>query len=118
MKPGRPPSLSIALQEAINRFQSTLLAIKKLDDALAAINRATSAFKAALDLRHSGVVRQLIAGVRIRAVAVSHDTSVAMLEKTYGRCIGDHSDVLVRRALLQMEQPVGADVVPPAPGTA
>ena len=117
MKPGRPPSLSIALQEAINRFQSTLLAIKKLDDALAAINCATSAFKAALDLRHSSVVRQLIAGVPIRVVAVNHDTSIAMLEKTYG-CIGDHSAVLVRRALLQMVPPVGADVVPPAPGTA
>ena len=128
MKPGRPPSLpvespdwtsySTALQGAINRFQSTPLAIKKLDDALAAINRAASAFKAALNLRHSSVVRQLIAGVPIRVVAVNHDTSIAMLEKTYSRYIGDHSDVLVRRALLQMEQPVGANVVPLAPGTA
>jgi hypothetical protein len=94
------------------------LAIKKLDDALAAINRAASAFKAALNLRHSSVVRQLIAGVPIRVVAVNHDTSIAMLEKTYSRYIGDHSDVLVRRALLQTEQPVGANVVPLARGTA
>ena len=75
-----------------------------------------SAFKAALNLRHSSVVRQLIAGVPIRVVAVNHDTSIAMLEKTYSRYIGDHSDDLVRRALLQMEQPVGANVVPLAPG--
>ena len=105
MKPGRPPSLpvespdriscAIALQEAINRFQSTPLAINKLDDALAAINRAASAFKAALNLRHSSVVRQLIAGVPIRVVAVNHDTSIAMLEKTYSRYIGDHSNDLV-----------------------
>ena len=109
MKPGRPPSLpvenlewtshSIALQEAINRFRWTPLAIKKLDDALAAINRAANAFKAALDLRHSGVVRQFIAGVPIRVVAVNHDTSIAMLEKTYSRYIGDHSDDLVRQNL-------------------
>ena len=107
MKPGRPPSLpvespdriscAIALQEAINRFQSTPLAIKKLD-ALGPINRAaSSAFKAALNLRHSSVVRQLIAGVPIRVVAVNHDTSIAMLEKTYSRYIGDYSDVPVRR---------------------
>jgi hypothetical protein len=124
VKPGRPPSLpvenldwtshSIAFQEAINRFRSTPLAIKKLD-ALAAINRAASAFKAALDLRDSSVVRQLIAGVPVRVVAVNHDTSIAMLEKTYSRYIGNHSDGLVRRALLQMEQPVGANVVPLAP---
>ena len=109
MKPGRPPSLpvespdriscAIALQEAINRFQSTPLAINKLDDALAAINRAASAFKAALNLRHSSVVRQLIAGVPIRVVAVNHDTSIAMLEKTYSRYIGDHSNDLVRQNL-------------------
>ena len=107
MKPGRPPSpllespdwisYSIALQEAINRSRSTPLAIKKLDDALAAINRTASAFTATLNLRHSSVVRQLIAGVPIRVVAVNHDTSIAMLEKTYSRYIGDYSDVPVRR---------------------
>jgi hypothetical protein len=109
VKPGRPPSLpvespdwtsySIALQKAINRFQSTPLAIKKLD-ALGPINRAaSSAFKAALNLRHSSVVRQLIAGVPIRVVAVNHDTSIAMLEKTSSRYIGDHSHDLVRQNL-------------------
>jgi hypothetical protein len=115
VKLGRPPSPpvessdwtshSIALQEAINRFQSTPLAIKKLDDALAAINCAASAFKAALDLRHTSVVRQLIAGVRIRVVAVNHDTSIAMLEKTNSRYIGDHFDDLVRKSLKWSSRP-------------
>jgi hypothetical protein len=51
-------------------------------------------------LRHSNIVRQLLAGVPVRVVAVNHDTSVAMLERTYSRHIGDHADALVRAALL------------------
>jgi hypothetical protein len=51
-------------------------------------------------LRHSNIVRQLLAGVPVRVVAVNHDTSVAMLERTYSRHIGDHADALVRGALL------------------
>ena len=33
-------------------------------------------------------------------VAVNHDTSILMLERTYSRYIGDHSDALARHALL------------------
>ena len=51
-------------------------------------------------LRHSGIVRQLLAGVPIRVVAVNHDTSVVMIERTYSRYIGDHADALSRAALL------------------
>ena len=51
-------------------------------------------------LRHSSIVRQLRAGVPIRIVASVHDTSVAMIERTYSRYIADHSDALVRAALL------------------
>jgi integrase len=51
-------------------------------------------------LRHSSIVRQLLAGVPIRVVAVNHDTSVMMIERTYSRHIGDHSDALARAALL------------------
>ena len=47
-------------------------------------------------LRHSSIVRQLLGGVPIWVVAVNHDTSVAMLERTYSRYIGDHSDALAR----------------------
>src|SRR5438045_5943900 len=62
-------------------------------------------------LRHSSIVRQLLANVPVRVVAVNHDTSVAMIERTYSRYIGDHSDALARAALLDTtEQP--ADVVP------
>ncbi|MBV9814374.1 MAG: site-specific integrase, partial [Alphaproteobacteria bacterium] len=51
-------------------------------------------------LRHSSIVRQLLAGVPIRVVAVNHDTSVVMIERTYSRYIGDHADALARAALL------------------
>jgi integrase len=62
-------------------------------------------------LRHSNIVRQILAGVPIRVVAVNHDTSVAMLERTYSRFIGDHSDALARTALLDTTA-VDGNVVP------
>jgi integrase len=62
-------------------------------------------------LRHSNIVRQLLAGVPIRVVAVNHDTSIAMLERTYSRHIGDHSDALARVALLDTAEPAGSRVV-------
>jgi integrase len=51
-------------------------------------------------LRHSNIVRHLLASVPIRLVAVLHDTSVAMIEKNYSAYIADHSDAISRRALL------------------
>jgi integrase len=64
-------------------------------------------------LRHSNIVRQLLAGVPVRVVAVNHDTSVTQIERTYSRHIGDHADALARRALLDVsdDQP-GEKVVP------
>lgn len=53
--------------------------------------------------RHSSIVRQLLAGVPIRIVAVSHDTSVAAIEKTYSRHIGNFSDSITRATLLHHE---------------
>jgi integrase len=62
-------------------------------------------------LRHSSIVRALLAGVPTRVVAVQHDTSVAMLERTYSAFIADHSDAVGRRGLLNTAQPVAANVV-------
>jgi hypothetical protein len=63
-------------------------------------------------LRHSSIVRQILAGVPIRVIAVNHDTSIAMLERTYSRHIGDHSDALARVALLDVAEPAARNVVP------
>ena len=63
-------------------------------------------------LRHSNIVRQLLAGVPVRVVAVNHDTSVVMIERTYSRYIGDHADALARKALLDLGVPAASNVVP------
>jgi hypothetical protein len=51
-------------------------------------------------LRHSAIVRALIAGVPARLVAANADTSIAMLERTYARFISAHGDDVARRGLL------------------
>jgi len=53
-------------------------------------------------LRHSSIVRQLLAGVPTRVVAAHHDTSVPVLEHTYSRHISTVSDSVVRRALIDL----------------
>jgi len=69
-------------------------------------------------LRHSSIVRQLLAGVPVRVVAVNHDTSVAMIERTYSRYIGDHADALARRALLDLGAAPDGNVISIATATA
>jgi len=64
-------------------------------------------------LRHSNIVRQILANVPIRIVAVNHDTSVAMLERTYSRHIADHSDGLARESLLDTTVPEASTSVVP-----
>ena len=54
-------------------------------------------------LRHSSIVRQLLAGVPIRVVATGHDTSLAMIERTYSRHISDQADAMIRGAMLAMD---------------
>lgn len=50
-------------------------------------------------LRHTSIVRQLLANVPVRVVAALHDTSVAMIELTYSKHIADHADDLARATL-------------------
>jgi integrase len=52
-------------------------------------------------LRHSSIVRSLLAGVPVRVVAATHDTSVAMIERTYSAFIADHADEIARKGLLE-----------------
>jgi integrase len=52
-------------------------------------------------LRHSSIVRALLAGVPARVVAATHDTSIVMLERTYSAYIADHADSVARRGLLE-----------------
>jgi integrase len=56
-------------------------------------------------LRHSYVVRSLLAGIPLRVIAVNVDSSAAMLEKHYSAHIAEHTHELSRRALLQLPPP-------------
>jgi integrase len=62
-------------------------------------------------LRHSSIIRSLLAGVPIRIVAATHDTSVTMIERAYSPFITEFSDALTRSALLDLGRPA-ANVVP------
>ena len=57
-------------------------------------------------LRHSSIVRQLLANVPLRVVAALHDTSVAMIERTYSRYIADHTDAIARAAMFSVPPPM------------
>jgi hypothetical protein len=50
-------------------------------------------------LRHTSIVRQLLANVPVRVVAALHDTSVVMIERNYSKYIADHADELARATL-------------------
>jgi integrase len=56
-------------------------------------------------LRHSSIIRALLANVPARVVAATHDTSITMLERTYSAHIADHADALARRGLLDTVSP-------------
>jgi integrase len=58
-------------------------------------------------LRHSSIIRSLLANVPARVVAATHDTSIVMLERTYSAYIADHADAVARPALLETSSPVG-----------
>jgi hypothetical protein len=53
----------------------------------------------------------LLKNIPIRLVASLHNTSVAMIERTYSRYITEHSDDISRAALLQHEPPLAGDNV-------
>jgi len=65
-------------------------------------------------LRHSSIVRMLLANVPIRIVATLHDTGVAMIERSYSRFIAEHTDELARGAMLTIEPAAaaGGEVIP------
>jgi integrase len=58
-------------------------------------------------LRHSSIIRSLLANVPIRVVAAVHDTSTGQIEKVYSSHITDFADAVARPALLETSSPVG-----------
>jgi integrase len=60
-------------------------------------------------LRHTSIVRQLMAGLPTAVVARLHDTSAAMIEKHYSAFIADVSDALARATLPKPTEIVSFD---------
>jgi integrase len=85
----------------------THVAVKLFAKAAAAAGIPATAYS----LRHSAITRMLIRGTPVRMVAALHDTSVAMIEKTYGRFIAEYSDDVVRAGLLDCSVPTDEKVV-------
>ena len=117
-----PPSLATKLQAAGNgRAADAPLLLKQLggrwrkgDHAkpFTAITRGFDPVNVTFyALRHSSIVRELLANIPVRVVAAKHDTSVAMIERTYSKHISDHTDALTRRALLDLAADHGPKVV-------
>lgn len=65
-------------------------------------------------LRHSSITRMLLRGTPTRLVADVHDTSVAMIEKTYSKFISHHGDAMLRAGMLDLDAPAddAGNVVP------
>ena len=114
----RPLSISLSLastlrQAAVGRALTTPLLdrIPRLDLRFRAVAKSIGLDPEVTPyaLRHSSIVRMLLGGVPVRVVAAHHDTSVAMIEKTYSRyIIGDPTDVMTRRTLLDFAAPAAS----------
>ena len=61
-------------------------------------------------LRHSSIIRQIRANVPLRLIAFTHDTSVAEIERTYGRYLNAAADD-ARKGLLADDAPPVDNVV-------
>jgi integrase len=63
-------------------------------------------------LRHSCIVRGLLASVPVRVIAAGADTSVVQIERNYSRFIADSADTVARRGLLDLGEDTSGNVVP------
>jgi integrase len=63
-------------------------------------------------LRHSHITAQLLAGLPVQLVAKLHDTSASQIEKHYAATIASHTDEFVRAAMMEIDDPQGATVIP------
>jgi integrase len=95
---GRPEDAPLLVRPGYDRWIST--ALRQPFDVAAKAACCDPKVVTPNCLRHSSIVRQLINSVPIRVTAAHHDTSIRMIERTYSKHISDHSEALVRRALL------------------
>jgi integrase len=96
LRSNRPPSATL-LRRVDGREWAPLAQRQQFTRAIKGTDTPTIT---AYALRHSSIVRQLLANVPIRIVAAGHDTSVTMIERNYAKYIQSHADDLVRATLL------------------
>jgi hypothetical protein len=102
---GRP----VTLREALDAYQADLIARGGDVHNVARVRGHLS--NTLYALRHSSIVRDLLANVPVRIVATKHDTSIPMIERNYSKYIADHADVLSRRAMLDPDGIAGDNVI-------
>jgi integrase len=84
---------------------------QEIQNLFATVARRTGIDATAYALRHSSIVRSLLAGTPTRVVAAMHDTSTFILERVYSAFILDHADTQARVGLLDTAQPESVNVV-------
>jgi integrase len=108
---GKRPANELLLLKADGTAWHQTRADDHLQPFAAAAAKAGLQGTTAYALRHSAIVRSLIAGVPIRVVAANVDSSTIEIERTYSKYINDHADAVARGALLDPTPPT-ANVVP------
>jgi integrase len=101
LKSNRPKGASLLLRTDGRPWQSD----KRKDDHAQLWKRAADAAglpagTVMYSLRHSAIIRGLLAGIPTRLVAALADTSVGVLERTYSHFITDYAGDIARRGLL------------------
>ncbi|HEY2530839.1 MAG TPA: site-specific integrase [Xanthobacteraceae bacterium] len=91
----------VLLQQADGTSWAKINLTRQFDRAMQGVTFNNPARVTMYSLRHTSIVRQLLANVPIRAVAAHHDTSVVMIERVYSKYIADHADEMVRATLPQ-----------------
>lgn len=112
LKSGRAPDEPLLVRRDGRRWQETDLGdyANMFEQVVARLGLDVTFYS----LRHSLIVRMLLAGVPIRLIAASTDTSTVMIERTYSSYVGHFADDVVRRGLLTPAPPAG-NIVPMAP---
>jgi integrase len=120
-----PPALALKLRQAVAGRELSAPLLRRADSkpwsATSADHRAPFAravaragLKPSLTfyaLRHSSIVRQILAGTPLRIIADAHDTSTVQIERSYSAHISGHTDAVLRRGLLDTTAPAAANVV-------
>jgi integrase len=94
---GRAPSTPLLVRSDGSAWNPNGMELWRL---FAQVARRLGIEQTAYSLRHSSIVRALLAGTPTRVVAANHDTSTIQLERVYSAFISDHADTVSRRGLL------------------